>query len=109
AVALGRDVREFARYTDSVQICLSKGLSAPMGSLLAGTKDFIEEARWWRKKLGGGMRQAGYMAAPGIIALTEMVERLAEDHRRAADLAEGFAKIGLGVVLVETNIVLVHT
>lgn len=109
AVAANREVREFTRYTDSVQICLSKGLSAPMGSLLAGEKDFIEVARWWRKKLGGGMRQAGYMAAPGIIALTEMVERLAEDHQRAADLAGGLTRIGVQVKPVETNIVLVDT
>jgi threonine aldolase len=109
AVALGRDVREFTRYTDSVQVCLSKGLSAPVGSILAGSREFIAEARWWRKKLGGGMRQAGYLAAAGILALTDMVERLAEDHRRAALLAEGLGKLSLAVSPVETNIVLVNT
>ncbi|WP_346774015.1 low specificity L-threonine aldolase [Brevibacillus sp. SYP-B805] len=109
AVALGRKAEEFARYTDSVQICLSKGLCAPMGSILAGSRAFIEEARWWRKKLGGGMRQAGYMAAPGIVALTEMVDRLAEDHRRAKELAAGLSKLPLTVYPVETNIVLVDT
>ncbi|MFY0545071.1 low-specificity L-threonine aldolase [Brevibacillus sp. H7] len=109
AVALGRDVSEFTRWTDSVQVCLSKGLSAPVGSILAGSREFIEEARWWRKKLGGGLRQAGYLAAPGILALTEMVERLQEDHNRAQLLAEGLAKLSLEVLPVETNIVLVRT
>jgi len=109
AVAKGRDVRDFTPYTDSVQICLSKGLSAPVGSILAGTREFIEEARWWRKKLGGGMRQAGYLAAPGILALTEMVARLAEDHERAKRLGEGLQQMGLQVMPVETNIVLVDT
>lgn len=109
AVALGRDVREFTQYTDSVQVCLSKGLSAPIGSLLAGPRDFIEEARWWRKKLGGGMRQAGFIAAPGIVALTEMVERLADDHAHARFLAEGLQRFALEVWPVETNIVLVDT
>jgi len=109
AVALGRDVAEFTQYTDSVQICLSKGLSAPIGSILAGPKDYIEEARWWRKKLGGGMRQAGYMAAPGIVALTEMVNRLDEDHRHARLLAEGLGKFPLRVFPVDTNIVLFDT
>ncbi|HZG15956.1 MAG TPA: GntG family PLP-dependent aldolase [Candidatus Bathyarchaeia archaeon] len=109
AVALGRDVAEFTQYTDSVQVCLSKGLSAPVGSILAGPKDYIEEARWWRKKLGGGMRQAGYMAAPGIVALTEMVNRLEEDHRQARLLAEGLGKFPLRVFPVDTNIVLFDT
>jgi threonine aldolase len=109
AVASKRDVSEFTRYTDSVQVCLSKGLSAPVGSILAGSRDFIDEARWWRKKLGGGLRQAGYLAAPGILALTEMVDRLADDHFRAQQLAEGLAKLSLEVLPVETNIVLVRT
>lgn len=109
AVATGRDVKEFTQYTDSVQVCLSKGLSAPVGSILAGPRDYIEEARWWRKKLGGGMRQAGYMAAPGIVALTEMVDRLAEDHEHARLLAEGLSRLPLKVSSVDTNIVLVDT
>jgi threonine aldolase len=109
AVALGRDVQEFTRHVDTVQICLSKGLCAPMGSILAGPRAFIEEARWWRKKLGGGMRQAGYMAAPGIVALNEMVERLADDHRRAKMLADGLSRLPFSVYPVETNIVLVDT
>lgn len=109
AAALGVDVRELTRYTDSVQVCLSKGLSAPVGSILAGDRDFIEAARWWRKKLGGGLRQVGYLAAPGILALTEMTERLAEDHARAKLLADGFRELSLAVEPVETNIVLVKT
>lgn len=109
AVALGVDVTALCSYTDTVQICLSKGLSAPVGSIIAGDRDFIEEARWWRKKLGGGLRQVGYIAAPGILALTQMTERLAEDHERARQLAEGLRKLSLQVEPVETNIVLVHT
>ncbi|SFJ16915.1 low-specificity L-threonine aldolase [Brevibacillus centrosporus] len=109
AVALGVDVQEFSRYTDTVQICLSKGLSAPVGSIIAGDRAFIEEARWWRKKLGGGLRQVGYLAAPGILALTEMTDRLVEDHDRAKQLAEGFSKLSLEVAPVDTNIVLVKT
>lgn len=109
AAALSVDVRELSQYTTTVQICLSKGLSAPVGSVLAGSKDFIEEARWWRKKLGGGLRQVGYLAAPGILALTEMTERLVEDHERAKQLAEGFRKLSLEVEPVETNIVLVKS
>ncbi|MEJ8546037.1 low-specificity L-threonine aldolase [Brevibacillus borstelensis] len=109
AAALECEVTEFTRFTDSVQVCLSKGLSAPAGSVLAGSRELIREARWWRKKLGGGMRQAGYMAAPGILALTEMSARLAEDHQRAHTLAEGLRKFSLHVEPVETNIVLVHT
>ena len=109
SVGLGRDVQDFTRYVDTVQVCLSKGLSAPMGSILAGSRAFIEEARWWRKKLGGGMRQAGFIAAPGILALTEMVSRLAEDHDRAKRLAEGLQRLSLPVQAVETNIVLFNT
>lgn len=109
AVAQGVEVAELSRYTDTVQICLSKGLSAPIGSILAGDRDFIEEARWWRKKLGGGLRQVGFVAAPGILALTQMTDRLAEDHDRARELADGLRKLSLQVDPVETNIVLVHT
>lgn len=109
AVALGVEVAELSRYTDTVQICLSKGLSAPIGSILAGDRAFIEEARWWRKKLGGGLRQVGFVAAPGILALSQMVDRLAEDHERAKQLADGLRKLSLQVDPVETNIVLVHT
>jgi threonine aldolase len=88
--------------------CLSKGLSAPVGSMLAGETTLIEKARRVRKMVGGGMRQAGVLAAAGIIALTEMVERLAEDHANARRLAEGIAELpGITVDLgrVETNMV----
>ncbi|MFF2528508.1 low-specificity L-threonine aldolase [Brevibacillus sp. NPDC058079] len=109
AVAQGVAVSELSTFADTVQICLSKGLSAPVGSILAGDRAFMEEARWWRKKLGGGLRQAGYLAAPGIIALTQMTERLAEDHERAQQLAIGLRQLSLQVEQVETNIVLVNT
>ena len=75
SVALGLDVKELARYADTIQICLSKGLSAPVGSIVVGTQELVDKARKYRKMLGGGMRQAGIIAAPGIIALTEMVDR----------------------------------
>ncbi len=109
SVAAGVPVRDFAACADTVQICLSKGLGAPIGSLLVGTRDVIARARKWRKALGGGMRQAGVIAAPGLIALTEMAERLAQDHERARRLAEGLANvtgIAVDVSAVETNIVL---
>jgi threonine aldolase len=109
AVAAGVPVTEFTQYVDTVQVCLSKGLSAPVGSILAGSKSFIKEARKWRKRLGGGLRQAGVLAAPGIIALEKMVDRLAEDHANARQLAEGLSTIpGLQVDVngVETNIIL---
>ena len=93
AVALGVPAKELVREADSVQICLSKGLSAPIGSLVAGTEEFIHEARRTRKKLGGGMRQAGLIAAPGIVALEQMVDRLKEDHENAQLLYERLKKI----------------
>ncbi len=108
AVALGVDVRALTRHVDSVQFCLSKGLAAPVGSLVAGPRPFIERVRRVRKQLGGGMRQAGVIAAAGIVALTEMVERLAEDHANARRLAAGLAAIpGLRVDMarVQTDIV----
>lgn len=110
AIATGIPVREFAAQTDTVQICLSKGLGAPVGSIIAGKKDFIKKARKWRKRLGGGLRQVGIIAAPAYIALTEMVERLAEDHQNAKKLAEGLAQIPQLKIEseVETNIVLVN-
>ncbi|WP_236034935.1 low-specificity L-threonine aldolase [Alkalihalobacterium elongatum] len=109
AVALGVPVSELTKYVDTVQVCLSKGLSAPVGSILAGSKLFIKEARKWRKRLGGGLRQAGVIAAPGIIALEKMVDRLAEDHTNARLLAEGLdtiPKLSVSVEDVETNIIL---
>jgi threonine aldolase len=107
AVALRIPAAQLAAEVDSVMFCLSKGLSAPVGSILAGPRDFIEEARRIRKLLGGGMRQAGILAAAGILALTEMVDRLAEDHANARRLADGLAAIpGLTIQpeTVETNI-----
>ncbi len=110
AAALDVPVKQIAQYTDTVQFCLSKGLGAPVGSIIAGSRPFIEEARKWRKRLGGGLRQVGVVAAPGLVALTEMTERLAEDHENAAVLARGIAEIeGLEIENdVETNIVLIN-
>jgi threonine aldolase len=108
AVALGVEPREMTQHVDSVTFCLSKGLSAPVGSVLCGEADFIYHAHRARKMLGGGMRQAGILAAAGIVALEQMVDRLAEDHVRARRLAEGIAAIpGLSINLerVQTNIV----
>jgi threonine aldolase len=109
AVALGRSVREVSRCFDSVMFCLSKGLGAPVGSLLAGTRNFIDQARVYRKALGGGMRQAGVLAAAGLIALEKMPDRLHEDHTNARWLATGIAElpgIKLDVSKVQTNIVI---
>jgi threonine aldolase len=111
AVTLNQPITAFTQYVDTVQVCLSKGLSAPIGSVIAGSQDWINEARRWRKKLGGGMRQAGVIAAPGIIALESMIDRLAEDHENAQRLAQGLANIkGIQVdpASVDTNIVLCH-
>jgi len=108
AVALGVDVKELTRNVDSVMFCLSKGLCAPVGSMVAGSAEFVERARRNRKRVGGGMRQAGVLAAPGIIALTEMVDRLAEDHENARMLAEGLTGIeGIRLELhgIQTNMV----
>ncbi len=98
AVALGLDARQLAEPVDSVTFCLSKGLCAPVGSVICGSKEFIQQVHRIRKILGGGMRQAGVLAAAGIVALNEMVDRLADDHRRARFLAEELAKIP-GVIL----------
>ncbi len=112
AVALGVDPVELTAPADSVMFCLSKGLCAPVGSLLAGTAEFIAEARRNRKMLGGGMRQAGVLAAAGLVALETMVDRLAEDHANAQALAQGLAELpGLEVDAesVQTNMVYVGT
>lgn len=112
AVALGVNVGEITRYCHSVQFCLSKGLSAPVGSLVAGSKEFVDRARKARKMLGGGMRQAGILAAAGIIALTKMVERLREDHENAKVLAEklyGVPGLFIDMKTVQTNMVVVGT
>jgi threonine aldolase len=109
AVALGKPVADITRKFDSVMFCLSKGLGAPVGSLLVGSKSFIEQARSVRKALGGGMRQAGILAAAGLIALEKMPTRLHEDHANAKFLAEGL--VGLPGIEVDptraqTNIVI---
>jgi len=108
AVASNLDVREFSRHTDDVMFCLSKGLAAPVGSVVLGDMDFISRARRVRKMLGGGMRKAGVIAAPGIYALEHMVGRLREDHENARLLAEGIRDIpgiGLDMETVQTNMV----
>lgn len=108
AAALGVNVRELAADADSVSFCLSKGLAAPVGSIVCGSGKFVAEARRMRKVLGGGMRQAGILAAAGIVALNTMVDRLPEDHANARLLAEGLASVAaLKVSLehVQSNIV----
>src|SRR5689334_13700778 len=109
AVALGKPVAEITRKFDSVMFCLSKGLGAPVGSMLVGSRKFIEQARRYRKSLGGGMRQAGVLAAAGLIALEEGPKRLHEDHANARFLADELAKspaIDLDPASVQTNIVI---
>lgn len=109
AVAQNESVENLTKSVDSVQFCLSKGLGAPIGSMLLGTKDFISEARVWRKRFGGGMRQAGIIAAAGIIALEDSPKRLHIDHENAKILAEGVANlkgISIDAKKVQTNIVI---
>jgi len=108
-VATGVPARDIAAQADSVTFCLSKALAAPVGSVVTGSRAFIDRARRARKMLGGGMRQAGILAAAGIVALETMVERLAEDHANARRLAEGLATLpGMAIDLarVQTNIVI---
>lgn len=111
AVALGVEPAAITAHVDSVTFCLSKGLCAPVGSVLCGTEDFIHRARRVRKMLGGAMRQAGVLAAAGLVALTQMIERLADDHENARVLAQGLAQIP-GIIVdepaVKTNIVYFH-
>jgi threonine aldolase len=93
---------------DALQVCLSKGLAAPVGSLLVGSHDFIAKARWIRQRLGGGMRQAGHMAAAGLVAMETMIDRLVEDHEHARMLAEGLAAIDerlVDLTLPMTNVI----
>lgn len=109
SAASGVPVRQYAALADSVMFCLSKGLAAPVGSMLVGPRDFIDMARRVRKVLGGGMRQAGVLAAPGIIALTTMTNRLGEDHARAKRLAAavaGLPGLSLDPASIETNILI---
>ncbi len=107
AAFLGKSVREMTAKADTVMFCLSKGLCAPVGSMLAGTAEAIAQGRLYRKRLGGGMRQVGVLAAAGLIALEEMPKRLAEDHLNARFLSDGLARIpGIRVTHeVQTNIV----
>ncbi len=112
AVALGVPVGEIAQHVDSVNFCLSKGLRSPVGSVLCGSSDFIERARLWRKRMGGGMRQSGILAACGLVSLTQMVDRLSDDHRRAKELAHALAVIpGIHIDFdrVQTNMVVIET
>ena len=107
AVASGVSAADMTGSFDSVSVCLSKGLGAPVGSLLLGDKDFIRQGKRWRKMLGGGMRQSGLLAAAGIYALENHVDRLADDHANAARLAEGLGAIpGVAVDPVQTNMVI---
>lgn len=109
AVAQNETVANLSKSVDSVQFCLSKGLGAPVGSMLLGTKDFINEAKTWRKRFGGGMRQVGILAAAGIIALEESPKRLHIDHENARKLAEGVANlrgVSIDAEKVRTNIVI---
>jgi threonine aldolase len=111
AIAQNVEVRELAAPADSVMFCLSKGLSAPIGSLVCGSAEFIQQVHRMRKMTGGAMRQVGVIAACGIVALNEMVDRLAQDHENASRLAEGLANIsGLEVDLetVQTNMVMFY-
>ena len=109
AVAHGVPAREVTRHFDSVSVCLSKGLGAPVGSVLVGTHALVERARRWRKMVGGGMRQAGILAAGGLHALDHNVARLADDHARATELARRFAELpGIDCVEQHTNMVFVQ-
>ena len=105
AVKQGVAVRQIAQYFDSVSVCLSKGLGAPVGSVLCGSTELIGKARRLRKMVGGGMRQAGVLAAAGLYALQHQVERLAEDHSNAERLAAGLRELGYQVEPVQTNMV----
>ncbi|EHK71996.1 threonine aldolase [Pseudomonas psychrotolerans L19] len=105
AVKLGVPAREISQHFDSVSVCLSKGLGAPVGSVLCGDAALIAKARRWRKVVGGGMRQAGILAAAGLHALDHQVERLAEDHAHAAQLGTALAELGYRVEPVQTNMV----
>ena len=107
AVKLGVDAREITRHFDSVSVCLSKGLGAPVGSVLCGDAELIGRARRLRKMVGGGMRQAGGLAAAALYALDHQVERLAEDHANAEALGRGLAELGYAIEPVQTNMVYV--
>ncbi len=102
------NIKEITKYFDTVSICLSKGLAAPIGSILCGNREFIENAIRWRKVCGGGMRQAGILAAAGILSLTEQVDRLQEDHEHAMILGESLNEMPefrVDLNLIQTNMV----
>jgi threonine aldolase len=108
-VASGVPVAEYARFADTVMFCLSKGLGSPIGSIIAGTAQMMEAGRYVRKMLGGGMRQAGVLAACGIVSLEAMIDRLADDHRRAKRLARALAEmpgVSIDPAGIDTNIVI---
>jgi threonine aldolase len=108
SVALGRPVRDLARWCDTITFCFSKGLGAPVGSVVCGTEEVIARARFNRRILGGSMRQAGHLAAAAIVALDTMVDRLADDHRHARQVAEALAElpgVEVNLPLVRTNMV----
>ena len=109
ATAMGRPAAEIARWTDSVQFCFSKGLAAPIGSMVAGPRDFIEEARKVRQYLGGALRQAGVIAAAALVGLETMTKRLHEDHANCRRLAAGLKGLPLAFEEPETNILVMHT
>ena len=112
AVALKRPAADFARHVDSVTFCVSKGLAAPVGSVICGSAELIEHARRWRKMLGSGMRQVGILAAAAIVALERMVDRLAEDHVRARKIADGLHALDPALVnpnKIDSNIIMVET
>ncbi|MFK3969332.1 low-specificity L-threonine aldolase [Pseudomonas sp. NPDC087358] len=108
AIKLGVDARDITQHFDSVSVCLSKGLGAPIGSVLCGSRELIAKARRLRKMVGGGMRQAGLLAAAGLYALEHQVERLADDHANAAFLAKALGELGFEVEPVQTNMVYVQ-
>jgi threonine aldolase len=108
STALGVDVKKIAKYTDTVQFCLSKGLAAPVGSVVVGTGETIDKAKTFRRMLGGNMRQAGIIAAPGVVGLKKMVKRLQEDHDNAEYLGKEMEKMGFRLVFpVKTNMVFI--
>ncbi len=112
SIATGISLKEYARYFDSVSLCFSKGLGAPVGSIIVGSKKFIERAHYYRKVYGGGMRQAGIIAAGALYAIEHNFERLQEDHRRARVLAEAlntFPGLVIDLQAVQTNIVIIDT
>jgi threonine aldolase len=106
-VATGVPLSAYGTLFDTAAVCLSKGLGAPVGSLIVGPSDLITEARWWRKRLGGGMRQVGVLAAAGHYALDHHIERMADDHARATRLAQKLSRVTGGVVAPESNMVVV--